>query len=485
MVNLIAIGNINQFTFANSILVAYHKSLEIFHEKLSNIYIFHSQDSQRFLQSQSDWIEFLEKNDIQQTLFINRIVDIHSNHESINRFISAIEQVIKSGLDDSNLIVDLSNGTSLQKNILSIASYVLNIKHQYMIDVIKLSELTQDRGFLSVNVLLPSYISTPDSTELDRIAYLNLAEIIRYKKIIETHANKYVEIDKENSDFKFFKDNLIHSIKLKLQGDKNQDNAIYRIAASSISSSIEDLITLLIKKFVNDRSFRLEKATLGQKLQQINLKIENNCPQDFDLEFFRKFNDFMLYLRNSTTHKGKILTDLERFKADLSVKMSFPFIEFYIDVIYPILLSDITFIQELKTIQKISEGDIKSDEIIYYGLDGDNTGKVLEELFISSTSEDEFKKVSNSIVKAIDEIKKKITKNSKNNSIIFAAGDDLLFKANLDENMLEDIHNMYCDITSGLTCSIGYGRSLQEVYLALKVAKTQPGKNSIIGIQIT
>ncbi|NJN07775.1 MAG: mCpol domain-containing protein [Richelia sp. SL_2_1] len=39
------------------------------------------------------------------------------------------------------------------------------------------------------------------------------------------------------------------------------------------------------------------------------------------------------------------------------------------------------------------------------------------------------------------------------------------------------------DCTKELTCSIGYGSSLTETYLALKIAKTKPGKNSIVGIQ--
>lgn len=487
MANLIVLGNTNRHTFANSILAAYHRSLEVFGKKLFNIYIFHSKESQKQLQEKTDWIDVLEKHGIEETLFISRIVDINYSNESIKNFINAIEQVIKSVPDDSNLMVDLSNGTAIQKNLFSIVSYVLDIKHQYMIDVIQLSNLTKDRGFLPIDILLSSYISTPNSADIDTIAYLNLSEIVRYKKIIDNNTNKYIAIDQKNADFNFFKDNLIQSVKLKLQGDIKQDNAIYRIAASSISSSIEDLISLLINKFIYERSSPVEKATLGYKLKQISLKIESNPPEDFDIEFFKKFNDFMLYLRNSTTHKGKLLTDSERFKADLALKMSFSFIEFYIDVIYPILLSDNSsdpVIQHPKKVNIITLSDINQSEILYYGLDGDNTGQALEELFVNSTSEDKFKKISESIVKAINEISKFIRSNPKN-SVIFAAGDDLLFKGYMDEDMLKNIQKMYESTTSGLTCSIGYGRSFQEVYLALKLAKTQPGKNSIIGIKIT
>ena len=152
-----------------------------------------------------------------------------------------------------------------------------------------------------------------------------------------------------------------------------------------------------------------------------------------------------------------------------------------------ILLSDNSsdpVIQHPKKVNIITLSDINQSEILYYGLDGDNTGQALEELFVNSTSEDKFKKISESIVKAINEISKFIRSNPKN-SVIFAAGDDLLFKGYMDEDMLKNIQKMYESTTSGLTCSIGYGRSFQEVYLALKLAKTQPGKNSIIGIKIT
>lgn len=63
-----------------------------------------------------------------------------------------------------------------------------------------------------------------------------------------------------------------------------------------------------------------------------------------------------------------------------------------------------------------------------------------------------------------------------------------MFKGFFKQDELEEIKDIYKKSTkrsdpsgSGLTCSIGYGRSLTETYLALKVAKTQPGKNSIFG----
>ena len=124
-----------------------------------------------------------------------------------------------------------------------------------------------------------------------------------------------------------------------------------------------------------------------------------------------------------------------------------------------------------------------SPSTIYYGLDGDDTGKILEELFITCSDEKRFKDLSESVNKAISKIADDINKTNKA-SIIFKAGDDVLFKGNLQEKKLLEIKKTYSQLTSGLTCSIGYGRSFQEVYLALKRAKTQPRKNSIVGIKL-
>jgi len=36
---------------------------------------------------------------------------------------------------NDKIIIDLSNGAIFHRNLLSIISYILNIKHQYMIDI--------------------------------------------------------------------------------------------------------------------------------------------------------------------------------------------------------------------------------------------------------------------------------------------------------------------------------------------------------------
>jgi len=484
MTTLLVLGNINQFTFANSVIAANAKAEEIYGQGLTNIFVLHSRDSHTKLKSNEDWVNHIEINGVSRELFVDKIIEITSEDDSIKRFVDYIEFILKGISNRPNLIVDITNGTSLQKNLLSIASYILDVKNQYTIDVSKLFGLTKERGFLPTGILLSCYSPIPDSTRLDSIAYLNLSEMVRYRKIIESHTNKYVAIDSSSSDREFFKDNLGHSIQLKLQGDQSKDNAIYRIAASSISASVEDLIRLLVSKFVlADTPDGVDRKTFGQKLKIIQAKIEKDAPSDFDVEFFSKFNDFILYLRNSSTHKGKLLTDLEKFKAELSVKMAFPFIEFYTDIVHP-LLSGGELSREPKHMKRLTCADISSEETLYYGLDGDDTGKILEELFLACSDESSFRKLSKDVANAISKISKFVADKFGKNAIVFEAGDDLLFKGNLKEDILLEMQAMYSQLTPGLTCSIGYGRSFQEVYLALKLAKTQPGKNAIVGIEL-
>lgn len=491
MSTLIILGNTNKFTYTNAIVAANCQSQKIFaQEPLTNIYVIHTKESYARLHDKTtsattwDWLDHLSQFGILQEYFTHRVVDIESTIESVERFGNYIETIIKGIPEPHKVIVDLTNSTTLHKTFLSIVAYILDLTHVYMIDTIKLFSLTSEKGYIAVDILERSYISAPASTELDKIAYLSLTEMIRYNRIINYHTSRYKNILPDSADEGFFKDNLAHSIQLKLNSDRKEqtDKAIYRIASSSIATSIEDLIRVLMDKFAIEYS---ERSTFGNKLKIIEKKLQENPPPDFDLEFFTRFNEFMLYLRNSTTHKGKLLTDVEKFKADLSVKMAFPFIDFYTEIVHKALDPGATTAKP-KQIKRLPELLAPPTATCYYGLDGDNTGSVLEELFYSNSDEKRFKILSDSIQEAITKISKLIREKSGNkNSVVFEAGDDLLFKGRFDHKLLEEMQKLYQLETAGLTCSIGYGFSFQEVYLALKLAKTQPGKNAIVGIELT
>ena len=225
MTNLIMIGNPNQFTFANAIVSANLKAQELFGSPLRHIYVIHSQDLDEKLRHSEDWVQHIRKFHIDSSIIINRVLDLTSTRESVEAFVSYLETIVK-GVSPGYFIIDLSNGTTFHKTMLSTAAYVLDLTHQFVIDIQKLTKFTKVFGFLGEDILGDCYTKAPDSTAFDRIAYLNLTEMIRYKKIIDDHTCLYSKMDADYADEEFFRDNLLHSIELKLRGDLTKNNSI-------------------------------------------------------------------------------------------------------------------------------------------------------------------------------------------------------------------------------------------------------------------
>ena len=207
-------------------------------------------------------------------------------------------------------------------------------------------------------------------------------------------------------------------------------------------------------------------------------EIKGKTTNTFDYLFFEKLNDFMLYLRNSTTHKGRDISNSEKFKAELSVQMSLVFLDYYSTIVF----------DELQKSKVNEEQDVVIEEIIldnlevmYYGLDGDNTGQALESLFESNQTERKLRDFSNKIKNAKEVIVNYI-KGTKDGTVIFAEGDDILFKGKFKKDELISIKNMYKEKTDGLTCSIAYANTFKELLFSMKLAKME--KDSIRGIKI-
>lgn len=490
MTTLFVLGNINEHTFANSIVAANLVSTAEFGSPLREVYVLHSPESHQALTTSNRWLLHLKANGIDGDIITQRIIEMHlaASDDAVTKFSRYVETAVRAS-ESGQLIVDLTNGTAAQKTLLSTVAYILAVPHLYTIDVSRLAsglgKAPRDLGFVDGPALRDAYVRSPDGTALDAIAHLSMTEVIRYKRIVESHTQRYVGINPSASDENFFSANLLHSIRMKLQGDRqrHRDNALYRIASSSIAASVEDLVRVLMTQIHPVRPSDTERLTFGERLTMLREHVESTNKADFDYDFFRRFNDFMLYLRNSTTHKGKLLSDVERFKADLAVKMSFPFLEFYADIVHPLLTPSPTAVSPAR-IQTVPASSISPSDVFYVGLDGDDTGAILEDLFLFANDEKKFRQLSDGVAQAIRDISKRVKDHDPKNNIIFAAGDDVLFRGHISAALLQDLQQAYSAKAPGQTCSIGYGRTFREVYVALKLAKTSPGKNAILGVEI-
>lgn len=134
MSSLIILGNTNRFTFANCIVAANSASLHEFKKPLTNIFVIHSSQSQEKLSQNLDWQDHLEKHHINRELLIQKVIDIDFTSQSIERFVEFIEFIVNGVLTSKpDLIVDLTNGTTVHKNLLSTVAYILGLGRQYMV----------------------------------------------------------------------------------------------------------------------------------------------------------------------------------------------------------------------------------------------------------------------------------------------------------------------------------------------------------------
>ena len=378
MSRLIILGNTNRFTFCNAIVAAQSKSKEMLCQEITDIFVLHTQESFRELFIvNNDWIEFLNNYNININTFINRIM----NDNEVISFLEYIKEIIKNSTLDT-LIIDLSNGTSDKKNLLSIITYVLDLSNVYCINTNMLFKKDKNaQVFYKDDIISKCYIKLSTNKEIDKLAYLNLTEVTRYKESINRLSEVYKQIQDDRSCDRFFKDNLLNAILLKIENDNKDisDNSIYRIASTAIAASLEDMIDkFLINMGIEEFGYK----TLGNKIHMLQNEIKGKTTKTFDYLFFEKFNDFILYLRNSTTHKGRDISNSEKFKAELSVQMSLVFLDYYSTIVF----------DELQKSKVNEEQDVVIEEIIldnlevmYYGLDGDNTGQALESLFESNS----------------------------------------------------------------------------------------------------
>lgn len=109
--------------------------------------------------------------------------------------------------------------------------------------------------------------------------------------------------------------------------------------------------------------------------------------------------------------------------------------------------------------------------MLYFGLDGDSIGRIIESFLIQNKVED-IKDFSSKIVIAIEEIK--VLAEKKGAEVLFCTGDSILFYGDIDPGFGEEMVALFQKRT-GKTASVGIGKSTAFTYLGLKLAKSRGG----------
>ncbi len=97
--------------------------------------------------------------------------------------------------------------------------------------------------------------------------------------------------------------------------------------------------------------------------------------------------------------------------------------------------------------------------------------------------EAEVLKRSLAVRETINTLRNLIKKRTKNkDAVLYAEGDNILFRASYQQSLISELQKVYKE-KIGLNSSIGYGKTLREATIAIRLAKARQG-DSVVGVAV-
>jgi hypothetical protein len=475
MASLFLVGNINEHTFANAIIAAHLHDLEHSGLGLTNIFVIHSPESEIYLSNHIDWKDYLHSNGLVSVCFCYCTVDLYKESDKELKVLARhVERFLMSLSSKESIYVDLTNGSSLYKSVLSSISFILGVKRQFIL------ESQGKRGFMNSDELKSAYIELPDPIGLDAVAQAWLTEVRRYKikaKEASEILTKICGNDLINRNG--FEGDIENAVFAWFRGVKAIDSAALGGAIRYVGRAFEDLIRNIHSMLFQENNSKQINISLKDMLDNICSRLSETA-SNYEPQLIENISQLLRFLRNEATHEHSSV-DFGRIRAQLSTELLFSTVD-YFQILY-----DSEFI---KPLQKGGNNDLKkikingqNGEVYYFGLDGDDTGRELERLFQLNVKNDLFCRFSQSIDNAMKAISKKVKEQPINGKVVFCSGDDLFFSGTYNIDALEELRNIFSKIATDRTCSIGFGKTPKEAYVALKMAKENMGKNCVMGVE--
>lgn len=451
----------------------------------NQIHIFHTEQSiDALIKADKSWQESLRKYRISHTSLIHHVTKVEDTSEE--QFSELVEQLktVVNPLNNTGYYVDLTNGISSLKSMLTVFAYVLDINHIYLLET-RFTDRSQRAWFyddlIRENISM-EYKRFPPLKGFDNIGNFNYTNVIRYKELIQSLTQSLEGVLPSRFDLKYLQSSLLSGLNLHLRGQATNSKFDHQHSVFSASSAVEQLACIILESLGQDP---LEEETLGDKLSAIR-DVGGKSPKYFiDVKILNHLTKLIRRVRNNVAHASSKVTnpdeDVESLNSYLFTHISIVFIQF----ITKSLSSFSDGNGELQDVRVLQDADLKEeDKIYFFGIDGDSTGDYLEAAFGESLDDEkEVIKRSKEISKALFKLKGIIRKSTRSNdSVILAEGDNILFKGKYDPVLLACLQKEYREITRQTT-SIGYGATLREASIALRLAKAQQG-DSIIGVGI-
>ena len=265
------------------------------------------------------------------------------------------------------------------------------------------------------------------------------------------------------------------------------DGAALGGAVRFVGRAFEDLVRAVFEKTQLDHRARPgpRLPSVEKMLTAISAHLQRTA-SEYEPALLDEVGQLLRRLRNTSTHQTTS-ADFGRIRARLSTELLLATAKYFEILNSRELLkpqSDFgNSVEDVTSVRSVAlEGRLGTR--YFFGIDGDDTGRHLEDLFQRSAEGHEFAIYSKRISKAINIVSKQAKQPPLSAEIRFCAGDDLLFEGHYDEAALKSLQDLFFEHSGGNTCSIGYGISPKDAYVAMKMAKAYSGKARVIGIEL-
>jgi len=486
---LILAGNPNVPAMINGLIIATRRLRADLRDQttvFTEVHVFNSEQSiAALMTSKLDWKGQLLKHGISHTSLVHHQVSLGDTTE--DRFDEVVAQLktIVNPLQPKRYYVDVTNGVSSIKAILSVFSYVLDIENVFSVEVqfaddpearrrqasLFYDSLSQEPG------IKIEYRRLPRITAFDAFGKLNYTEILRYRRLYSDLSRAASSVD-AGIDRPYLESLLLDGINSRLTGDVTGDPSHYRHAVFSFAAATEELA----KVWLHSLGEAHEGKTLGQQLAAIRENLPPSALYFIDEKTLSQLTTLLNTIRNNVVHSKPQSTrpnELPRLQADLVRQLTEAFGAFVVIAVSAFLDEKGQPVRPIR----LESGKIQVDAAYLFGLDGNGTGEFLERAFDSPTNSlEEVKRRSQAITETLQEIAEVVRQKTQNSdAVVFAAGDNMLFSSKYDADLIGEIQNLYAKRT-GLRCSVGFGLSLREVSIALKLAKAD--SEGLVGIRL-
>lgn len=472
MSSLFLVGNVNEYTFANAALAAHTRDKDVGGRGLTDVFVLHSPESDIHLSNCDNWKKHLMSYGLNTEVFVSCTVNLQGGgDQQLERVAHHVERFLLALDKREDVYVDLTNGNSLYKSVLSNIAYLLGVRRQFILD-------TPRRGvFLAPTDLRLAYIELPDPALLDSVAPAWLTEVRRFNVKAREAARSLVAICGTNTAARIgFEGDIQNAVHSWFSGEKHRDGAALGGAVRHVGRAFEDLIRGVYESLSKNSK---RPKTLNDMLDQICTRLNQVAP-DYEPQLLEEVSQLLRRLRNASTHE-QTSPEFGRIRARLSTELLLATSDYFrILNAKGLLKHPIT----TSAVENKCAIEGKAGERYYFGLDGDDTGKELERLFQGAFDEESFSRFSTAVDSAIQAVSEKLKLHPINGEVLFCSGDDILFKGVYDVDALEDLRSTYARLSGGRTCSVGFGRTTKEAYVAMKMAKATPGKDSVIGVEL-